>query len=277
MWVSLNVSHYLTMESTESLTNSSNNAGPSPPPKRVRLDKYDANEKESRSMFLERWKEQERYIDHLESRLNQLQKSIESDERLKEKDAECKKLRSMLNYRFLTKSTQQQTLEQMRHMMQAPSVTRLRQTYLDPSINLIFGHMREEIEQTRLARDEAQNELQACQFTSDSKTGKMLMARCKKLLEENQQLGKLVSTDNVAKLEGEIALQNTLLSNIKDTEKDYEDILLDMDKNMDAMSGLLLHLRQELATSNRLINSLNEENTRLKTLIPPNATNGTSS
>lgn len=52
-----------------------------------------------------------------------------------------------------------------------------------------------------------------------SKTGKMLMARCKKLLEENQQLGKLVSTDNVAKLEGEVALQNTLLSNIKDTEK----------------------------------------------------------
>lgn len=97
------------MESTDSLTNSANNTGPSPP-KRVRLDKYDANEKESRSMFLERWKEQERYIDHLESRLNQLQKSIESDERLKEKDAECKKLKSMLNYRFLTKTTQQQTL-----------------------------------------------------------------------------------------------------------------------------------------------------------------------
>lgn len=51
--------------------------------------------------------------------------------------------------------------------MQAPQLTRLRQTYLDPSVNLIFGHMREEIERTRLARDEAQNELQACQFTSD--------------------------------------------------------------------------------------------------------------
>ncbi len=47
----------------------------------------------------------------------------------------------------------------------------------------------------------------------------MLMARCKKLLEENEQLGKIVSSDNVAKLEGEIALQNRLLSNIKDSQK----------------------------------------------------------
>jgi predicted nucleic acid binding AN1-type Zn finger protein len=47
----------------------------------------------------------------------------------------------------------------------------------------------------------------------------MLMARCKKLVEENEQLGKIVSTDNVAKLEGEIALQNRLLSNIKDAQK----------------------------------------------------------
>lgn len=52
-----------------------------------------------------------------------------------------------------------------------------------------------------------------------SKTGKMLMARCKKLLDENEQLGKIVSSDNVAKLEGEIALQNRLLSNIKDSQK----------------------------------------------------------
>ena len=45
------------------------------------------------------------------------------------------------------------------------------------------------------------------------------MSRCKKLLEENEQLGKLVSSDNVAKLEGEITLQNRLLTNMKDAQK----------------------------------------------------------
>jgi len=47
----------------------------------------------------------------------------------------------------------------------------------------------------------------------------MLMTRCKKLLEENEQLGKMISSDNVAKLEGEITLQNKLLSNMKDSQR----------------------------------------------------------
>jgi hypothetical protein len=92
----------------------------------------------------------------------------------------------MLNYSFLTKTTQQQSLvnyikmkyyleflfllsfkEQMRDMMQTPSLSRLRQTYLDPTMNLIFSQMRDEIDQSRKVRDEAQNELQAVQFTSN--------------------------------------------------------------------------------------------------------------
>ena len=57
--------------------------------------------------------------------------------------------------------------EQMRDMMQTSSLSRLRQTYLDPSMNLIFSQMRDEIDQSRKVRDEAQNELQAVQFTSN--------------------------------------------------------------------------------------------------------------
>ena len=97
------------MDITNNLSNSNTNAA-SAPPKRVRLESDDWFEKESRSRLLERWKEQDLYIDHLELRLSQLQQSIESNERLREKETECKKLKSMLNYRFLTKTTQQQSL-----------------------------------------------------------------------------------------------------------------------------------------------------------------------
>jgi len=47
----------------------------------------------------------------------------------------------------------------------------------------------------------------------------MLIARCQKLLEENQQLEKMISSDKVSKLEGEIDLQNRILSNMKDSQK----------------------------------------------------------
>jgi chromosome segregation ATPase len=79
------------------------------PPKRVRIESDDWIDKAPRSRLLERWKEQDLYIDYLESRLNKLQQSIESNERLREKEAECRKLKSTLNYRFLTKTTQQQS------------------------------------------------------------------------------------------------------------------------------------------------------------------------
>ena len=97
------------MDSTKKLNNI-NSVTSSPTPKRVRLENEDWTENGSRSRLLERWKEQDLYIDHLESRINQLQQSTESNERLREKDVECKKLKSMLNYRLLTKTTQQQTL-----------------------------------------------------------------------------------------------------------------------------------------------------------------------
>ncbi|CAF2117805.1 unnamed protein product [Rotaria magnacalcarata] len=273
------------MDITNNISNSNTITSTTNTPKRVRLESEDWIDKTPRSRLLERWKEQDSYIDYLESRLHQLQQSIESNERLREKETECKKLKSMLNYRFLTKTTQQQSLDQMRDMMQTPSFSRLRQTYLDPSINLIYGQMRDEIEHSRKAREEAQNELHAWQFTPDSKTGKMLMARCKKLLEENEQLGKIVSSDNVAKLEGEISLQNQLLLNMKDAQKDYEDIVLDMDTNMDAMSSILLHMRQQLTDSHQQIALLNEENARLKSSCPstiktlntPNGSNHTDS
>jgi hypothetical protein len=90
---------------SNTITSSSTN-----PPKRVRIESDDWIDKAPRSRLLENWKEQDLYIDYLELRINQLQQSIESNEHLREKEAECKKLKAMLNYRFLTKTTQQQSL-----------------------------------------------------------------------------------------------------------------------------------------------------------------------
>ncbi len=66
----------------------------------------------------------------------------------------------------------------------------------------------------------------------------MLMARCKKLLEENEQLGKMISSDNVAKLEGEIALQNRLLSNMTDSSQGKKHIIQTMFRSSSSSSRL---------------------------------------
>ena len=44
------------------------------------------------------------------------------------------------------------------------------------------------------------------------------MARCQMLLKENEELGKTIASGRTAKLEGEIALQKTLVTEMKNNQ-----------------------------------------------------------
>lgn len=48
-----------------------------------------------------------------------------------------------------------------------------------------------------------------------SQTGKRLMAKCRMLLQENEELGKVITSGRTAKLEGEIAVQKQLVQEMK--------------------------------------------------------------
>jgi len=52
-----------------------------------------------------------------------------------------------------------------------------------------------------------------------SQTGKRLMAKCRMLLQENEELGRTVSSGRLAKLEGDIALHKKLILEMKKSEK----------------------------------------------------------
>ena len=52
-------------------------------------------------------------------------------------------------------------------------------------------------------------------LTFYSVTGKKLLAKCRSLIQENQELGKQISQGRVAQLEAEIALQKKLNQEVK--------------------------------------------------------------
>ncbi len=62
---------------------------------------------------------------------------------------------------------------------------------------------------------ETQDELSAWKFTPDSATGKRLMAKCRQLLQENEDIGKMISSGRLAKLETELAMQKRLCEEMK--------------------------------------------------------------
>ena len=62
-------------------------------------------------------------------------------------------------------------------------------------------------------------------FPLHSVTGKKLMAKCRTVIQENQELGKQISQGRVAQLEAEIALQMKRYEEIK-TSQDGKFLIL---------------------------------------------------
>jgi hypothetical protein len=86
---------------------------------------------------------------------------------------------------------------------------------LDPAVNAQFQKLREALEQSEKKLKEKQDELDALQFQPSSITGRKLIAKCKLLQEENEELGLQMSEERIHKLENELALQRDLSEEYK--------------------------------------------------------------
>ena len=101
---------------------------------------------------------------------------------------------------------------------QAPGQTALKNALLDPAVNILLQKFKDELQSTRTRLEETQNELSAWKFTPDSNTGKRLMAKCRLLYQENEELGKMTSNGRLAKLESDLAMQKTITEDMKKTD-----------------------------------------------------------
>lgn len=55
-------------------------------------------------------------------------------------------------------------------------------------------------------------------FSFNSNTGKQLMAKCRLLIKENEELGRMISSGRLAKLEGDLALQRNFSEELKKSQ-----------------------------------------------------------
>ena len=147
---------------------------------------------------------------------------------------------------------------------QVPTNSSLRSTHLDPAVNSLLQILRTELQQTKSRLEDTQNELAAWKFTPDSNTGKRLMAKCRLLYQENEELGKVTSSGRIAKLEGDFALQKSYSEEVRKSQLELETFLADLDEDVDGMQSTILFLQQELRKVNDLVASLQKENSSLK-------------
>lgn len=129
---------------------------------------------------------------------------------------------------------------------QVPAASSLRSALLDPAVNCLVQQLRNELQSTKLRLEDTQNELSAWKFTPDSNTGKRLMAKCRMLYQENEELGKVTSSGRIATLEGDLALQKSFSEEVRQSQLELDCFLADLDEDVEGMQSTILFLQQEL-------------------------------
>uniref|UniRef100_A0A6I8NNK3 Pre-mRNA-splicing regulator WTAP n=1 Tax=Ornithorhynchus anatinus TaxID=9258 RepID=A0A6I8NNK3_ORNAN len=247
-----------------------------PLPKKVRLSETDFKVM-ARDELILRWKQYEAYVQALEGKYTDLNSNDvtglrESEEKLKQQQQESARRENILVMRLATKEQEMQectTQIQYLKQVQQPSVAQLRSTMVDPAINLFFLKMKGELEQTKDKLEQAQNELSAWKFTPDSQTGKKLMAKCRMLIQENQELGRQLSQGRIAQLEAELALQKKYSEELKSSQDELNDFIIQLDEEVEGMQSTILVLQQQLKETRQQLAQYQQQQQQQQAPAPP--------
>jgi len=222
-----------------------------------------------RERLVAKWYQQEDYIDQLENAAEELGKQADSlQQELQANESRYKKrLHNVCMKLTLRDRKLAQLQDKLAQITQnhAPSSHQLEATLIDPALNLMFEKMKCEVDSAKTKVEEMQNELSAWKFTPDSTTGKRLMAKCRLLHNENEELGKEISTGWVAQLTGNLALQKKFSEEMKKSQSELDEFLLELEEEVEGMQNTIYYLQAQLkeskdelkssATSNELASS----------------------
>jgi len=182
----------------------------------------------------------------------------ETEERMNKQLAEAAKRENVLVLRLSAREQELQDVAAVavKYRQQQASGATLRKTMLDPAINHLFLKMKTELKDTKEKLESAQSELNAWKFTPDSQTGKKLMARVRTLIQENQELGKQLSSGTVAMLESKLQLQEKKNAELTSAQADTDAFVLQLDEEVEGMQAKIMSLESQLNKANQQIKEL---------------------
>ncbi|KAF2352456.1 WTAP/Mum2 family [Trinorchestia longiramus] len=176
------------------------------------------------------------------------------NERLKNQLAEVQRKEA---YHVMRLTAKEHELQEMAGSVASSKCYHIaRGSLLDPAVNLCIERLKRDLEAARIKMEEAQNELAAWKFTPDSNTGKQLMAKCRLLIKENEELGRVISSGKLAKLEGDITMQRDFSEELKKSQSELDEFLLEMDEETEGMQGTIMYLQQQLRSTKQQLQQL---------------------
>ncbi|CAA0826686.1 FKBP12-interacting protein of 37 kDa [Striga hermonthica] len=218
--------------------------------------------------------------------VNYLQTLRSSEESLREQLEKAKKKEAAFIVTFAKREQEiaelKSALRDMRTQLKPPSM-QARRLLLDPAIHEEFTRLKNLVEEKDKKVKELQDNIAAVSFTPQSKMGKMLMAKCRTLQEENEEIGNQANEGKIHELAMKLASQKSqnteLRSQLEGICKQMEKLTGDVDRSNELVVILQEKLEAKEDEIQRLKNELRgnamgEEQNELDTDMNANDDNG---
>lgn len=194
--------------------------------------------------------------------LQVLQKSQASEGQLKDQIFNAKRREGAMLVKLSNKEQQIVQLKTMVHdlkLMMKPPAVQARRLLLDPAIHAEFTRMKKELEGAEKKIKELQDDLGAVQFTPHSKNGKMLMAKCRTLQEENEEIGREASEGKIHELGTKLAMQKSLNSELKRGYQELYEYVEEVSEEADRSHELVNILQRQLERKEQVLLELQRQ------------------
>ncbi|OTF75444.1 hypothetical protein BLA29_002349 [Euroglyphus maynei] len=174
---------------------------------------------------------------------------INYEDKLKQQQLESTRKENMLIMRLTIKEQElQECLGQIEALkeLERPSISHMESVYLDPALNYIFEKMKKEVDMAKSRVEEMRDDMKAWKFNSDSISGKQIMAKCRQLHQENEELGKMISSGKIAKLESGLAMAKIYSESLIKSHADVEEFLHELEENVEGLQNTVYYMQQQL-------------------------------
>ncbi|KAL7105968.1 hypothetical protein ACP275_07G081200 [Erythranthe tilingii] len=191
-----------------------------------------------------------------------LQTLRSSEESLREQLEKAKKKEAAFIVTFAKREQEiaelKSAVRDLRAQLKPPSM-QARRLLLDPAIHEEFTRLKNLVEEKDKKVKELQDNINAVSFTSQSKMGKMIMAKCRTLQEENEEIGNQANEGKIHELGMKLALQKSQNAELR---SQFEGLFKQMDKlasDVDRSNELAVIMQEKLEEKENEIQRLKHD------------------
>ncbi|CRG96945.1 conserved Plasmodium protein, unknown function [Plasmodium gallinaceum] len=147
------------------------------------------------------------------------------------------------------------------------NINSLRNILIDPCINLEIKELRQKVYEITRKCNLAEEKLQGCNFDAQATAGQRLINKCKKLQEENYELGKTLEENNLQSLSIQILNLKQQIVFYKNELKILKELNADIDEDNELLSQQLAELTKKYTQVTEEKNELEKSNLKLNNYI----------